>query len=96
MYILHAMVVCMCSEPFLEKPVLHAAFLIAKHTVVPMDLVAVDTCTGQRVYSFLLVTWGMVADVDIESERFRSIGSARFTLGAAVRIAGWFHSQTCI
>ena len=76
------------SEPYLEKPVLHATFLVAKHKVVPMDLVSVETCTGQRLYSFLSVAWGIIADVDIESERFRSLGNARFTVGAVVRIAG--------
>jgi len=53
-----------------------------------MDLIAVDTCTGQRLYSFLGVAWGMISDVDIESERFRSLGNSRFTIGLAVRIAG--------
>ena len=76
------------SEPYLERPVLHATFQLAKHTVLPMDLVAVDTCAGQRLYSFLSVAWGIVADVDIESERFRSLGNARFTLGAVIRIVG--------
>jgi len=53
-----------------------------------MDLVAVDTCTGKRLYSFLSVAWGIIADVDIESEKFRSLGNARFAVGAAIRIAG--------
>ena len=29
----------------------------------------------------LLACWGIVADVDIESESMRSIGEARFVLG---------------
>jgi len=78
------------SEPYLERPVQHATFLIAKHSVMPLDLVEVDTCMGQRLYSFLQIAWGIVADVDIESERFRSLGNARFTVGTVVRIAGLF------
>ena len=78
----------MHSEPYLEKPLLHATFVLAKHTLQPMDLVAVDTCTGKRLYSFLSVAWGIIADVDIESEKFRSLGNARFAVGAAIRIAG--------
>ncbi|XP_061918463.1 sphingosine kinase 2 [Entelurus aequoreus] len=41
----------------------------------------------RRVFSFLSVAWGFVSDVDIESERYRGLGSARFTLGTLVRIA---------
>ncbi|XP_066568884.1 sphingosine kinase 2 [Amia ocellicauda] len=40
-----------------------------------------------RLFSFLSVAWGFVSDVDIESERFRSLGSVRFTLGTLVRLA---------
>ena len=50
-----------------------------------MDLVAVDT-SKKRLYSFLSVAWGIIADVDIESERYRRLGNARFTVGAVVRI----------
>lgn len=62
--------------------------MVAKHTVSPMDLVAVDLSNGQRLYSFLSVGWGMIADVDIESEKYRSLGNFRFTLGAVIRIVG--------
>ena len=52
---------------------------------MPMDLVAVDTI-NERIYSFLSVTWAIIADVDIESERYRGLGGARFTVGALARI----------
>lgn len=64
---------------------IHSTFLLLKHTVRPMDMIAIDTIAG-RVHSFLSVTWGMVADIDIESERFRNLGNARFTLEAISRI----------
>ncbi|MBN3281024.1 SPHK2 kinase, partial [Polyodon spathula] len=41
----------------------------------------------RRLFSFLSVAWGFVSDVDIESERYRGLGSARFTLGTLVRLA---------
>ncbi|MGH0185981.1 UNVERIFIED_CONTAM: hypothetical protein FKN15_020138 [Acipenser sinensis] len=41
----------------------------------------------RRLFSFLSVAWGFVSDVDIESERYRGLGSARFTLGTVVRLA---------
>lgn len=62
-----------------------------------MDLVSVTTSPApsnnsrtaapKRLFSFLSVAWGFVSDVDIESERYRGLGSARFTLGTLVRIA---------
>lgn len=62
-----------------------------------MDLVSVTTSrpasnqngrpTQRRLFSFLSVAWGFVSDVDIESERYRGLGSARFTLGTLVRLA---------
>lgn len=67
-----------------------------------MDLVSVTTSapppsassdlngrpsSPKRLFSFLSVAWGFVSDVDIESERYRGLGSARFTLGTLVRLA---------
>ena len=39
------------------------------------------------IYSFLSVNWGFVSDVDFESEAYRFMGGARFTVGAIARIA---------
>ncbi|KAE8288873.1 Sphingosine kinase 2 [Larimichthys crocea] len=47
----------------------------------------IHTAAPRRLFSFLSVAWGFVSDVDIESERYRGLGSARFTLGTLVRIA---------
>jgi len=43
------------------------------------------------VYGFLSVTWGLLSDVDIESERFRFLGPLRFTVGAIQRIVSLRH-----
>lgn len=55
--------------------------------MVPMDLVRVTT-PKETIYSFLSVGWGLIADIDIESERLRSIGGARFTIWAVIRTMG--------
>ena len=62
--------------------------MLLKFNVRPMDLVAIDTGSGKRLYSFLSVGWALISDVDIESEKYRSLGGARFTVGAFVRILG--------
>ncbi|XP_054159202.1 sphingosine kinase 2-like [Oppia nitens] len=51
---------------------------------LPMDLVRVTT--EQNVYfSFLSLGWGLMADIDIESERLRALGEPRFTIYALYR-----------
>ncbi|XP_073458799.1 sphingosine kinase 2 [Aquarana catesbeiana] len=66
---------------------LNCILLLCHGTVMPMDLVSVTTCSGTRSFSFLSVAWGFISDVDIESEKYRHMGSARFTFGTMVRVA---------
>jgi sphingosine kinase len=56
-----------------------------KHQIIPMDLVVIDT-TKRRLFSFLSISWGIMADVDIESEKYRRLGAVRFTIGGLARI----------
>ncbi|XP_035238816.1 sphingosine kinase 2 [Anguilla anguilla] len=79
-----------------EPLLLNCCFLLCRGGVRPMDLVSVTTSPAssqngrpapRRLFSFLSVAWGFVSDVDIESERYRGLGSARFTLGTLVRLA---------
>jgi diacylglycerol kinase family enzyme len=64
-----------------------AAFAVARGRAMPYD-VATVLQENHRFVSFILVAWGIVADVDFESERFRWMGGARFTVSAVQRIAG--------
>lgn len=70
-----------------EELLMNCTFLLCRHVISPMDLVSVTTGSGQRMFSFLSVAWGFVSDVDIESEKYRRMGSARFTIGTMVRVA---------
>ncbi|XP_068180867.1 sphingosine kinase 2 isoform X2 [Antennarius striatus] len=79
-----------------EPLLLNCCFLLCRGGIRPMDVVSVTTSppsnnnhatAPRRLFSFLSVAWGFVSDVDIESERYRGLGSARFTLGTLVRIA---------
>ncbi|KAH9505212.1 Sphingosine kinase 2 [Bulinus truncatus] len=74
------------GEP-LDPMVIHSTFILVKHRVVPMDLVIVQI-PNRSIFSFLSVTWGIMADIDYESEKYRNLGEARFTLGAIRRIVG--------
>lgn len=52
-----------------------------------MDIVRVET-RNQILFSFLSVGWGLLADIDIESERLRAIGGQRFTIWSVARLIG--------
>uniref|UniRef100_A0A8I3P6T3 Sphingosine kinase 1 n=1 Tax=Canis lupus familiaris TaxID=9615 RepID=A0A8I3P6T3_CANLF len=46
-----------------------------------------QTASGTRLFSVLSLAWGFIADVDLESEKFRCLGEMRFTLGTFLRLA---------
>ena len=75
------------SEIFKHDFPKHAALLLNKSIPVPLDLLYLDTIACER-YAFLSVGWGIIADIDIESEKFRSFGETRFTVGGLQRLLG--------
>lgn len=76
-----------CNEPYLPCPTLPSALAAVKTLSHPMDLVRVET-TSQIIFSFLSVGWGLLSDVDIESERLRMLGGQRFTVWCVARLIG--------
>lgn len=83
---------CGLSLPRFEQALgldllLNCSLLLCRGGNCPLDLLSVTLASGSRCISFLSVAWGFVSDVDIQSERFRSLGSARFTLGAMLGLA---------
>ncbi|KAF0288752.1 Sphingosine kinase 1 [Amphibalanus amphitrite] len=70
---------------FLQNPVLTASLALAKRLQLQVDLMMVRTQTEELV-GFLSLGWGLLADIDIESERLRVLGGARFTVWAAARL----------
>ena len=44
-----------------------------------IDVSKID-CDNQRIYTFNIVGWGMVATVGINAERFRWLGTSRYTI----------------
>ncbi|CAH1992167.1 unnamed protein product [Acanthoscelides obtectus] len=76
-----------CSEPYMPHPTLPAALAAVKGRCVPMDLVRVET-RSQILFSFLSVGWGLLSDIDIESERLRMFGGQRFTIWSVARLIG--------
>lgn len=73
----------MCGEDLLTN----CGFQLCKGQTSALDLISIRLSSGTRLFSFLSLAWGFVADVDIESEQFRQIGDLRFLLGTLVRLA---------
>lgn len=69
-----------------EELLLSCGFMLCKGLVSHLDLTSVCMGSNQRLFSFLSLAWGFVADVDIESEKYRHVGAARFTMGTIVRL----------
>ncbi|XP_037093838.1 sphingosine kinase 1-like [Pollicipes pollicipes] len=76
---------CGLLPAFLQNPVLTSSLGLAKRLELAMDLMMVQTETEELV-GFLSLGWGLLADIDIESERLRVLGGARFSLWAAARV----------
>ncbi|XP_076619563.1 sphingosine kinase 2 isoform X1 [Colletes latitarsis] len=75
------------QEPYDYNPLLVSALSVVKSKKAQMDLVRVET-RNQILFSFLSVGWGLLADIDIESERLRAIGGQRFTVWSVARLIG--------
>ncbi|XP_055623152.1 sphingosine kinase 1-like [Toxorhynchites rutilus septentrionalis] len=73
------------DEPFETKPILASALTVVKGKHSMLDVVRVET-RSQIVFSFLSVGWGLISDIDIESERLRAIGGQRFALWSVHRL----------
>ena len=65
---------------------LNAAFLIAKGKQQTFDLAAIKQ-NGNKYYSFLSLAWGLISDVDIESEKLKFLGALRFDLYALILVS---------
>lgn len=65
----------------------NAAFVAAKGRSVRMDLTEIEAeYQKEKIYSFLAVFWGVLADCDINSEVIRCVGPARFTIWGVYRV----------
>jgi len=43
-------------------------YILCKGQYREFDILELETLSRKRIYSFLSFTWGMIADIDIESE----------------------------
>jgi sphingosine kinase len=62
---------------------LNAAFIIAKGRQQSFDLASVIQ-NGTKYCSFLSLAWGLISEVDIESEKLKFLGALRFNVYALI------------
>lgn len=65
----------------------NCTLMLCRRRLTPTSLLSLQMASGQRVFSVLSLAWGFIADVDIESEKFRRLGKMRFTMGTLLRLA---------
>ncbi|XP_006869727.1 PREDICTED: sphingosine kinase 1 [Chrysochloris asiatica] len=70
-----------------EELLTNCTLLLCRRLLVPMNLLSLHTASGLRLFSVLSLAWGFIADVDLESEKYRLLGEIRFTLGTFLRLA---------
>lgn len=75
-----------CSEPYFSNPILGAALTVISGRSSPMDMVRIQL-PNRVMFSFLSIGWGLISDVDIESECIRMFGYQRFTIWTLYRLA---------
>ncbi|OMJ21478.1 Sphingosine kinase A [Smittium culicis] len=63
-----------------------AAVSISKFITKPLDIMSVSKSDSNPTYCFLSVTWGYIADTDIESEKIRGLGSLRLDVYGIIRL----------
>lgn len=84
------------NEPFDGKGAVSSVMNVARGKIIPLDLFHMDTSGTDVVdgpvnelphrIGFLHISWGIIADVDIESEKIRGLGALRFTIYGLLRI----------
>ncbi|XP_045496138.1 sphingosine kinase 1-like [Colias croceus] len=75
------------NEPFFHQNMVGLSIALTRGKTAPIDVVRVET-KSKIMFSLLSVGWGLLSDIDIESERLRAIGGQRFTLWALARTVG--------
>jgi sphingosine kinase len=72
-----------------EHGIHNAAFTCAKGRKTKMDLceLTLEYQPEKKIYMFLCLCWGIIGDVDLNSEFMRCIGEARFATYAVYRLA---------
>ncbi|KAI1315561.1 hypothetical protein EDD11_000634 [Mortierella claussenii] len=63
-----------------------ATLAVIRGKTVKLDIFSLSQQDRPRIYSMLLFSWGMMADADIESDKYRWLGPLRFEIAGFIRM----------
>lgn len=70
-----------------HRTVSRAAYAAVRGTKTPLDIATIiQPSTGKKYFSFLSITFGLIANLDIGTEHLRWMGAQRFVWGAIKEI----------
>ncbi|TKR87451.1 hypothetical protein L596_011848 [Steinernema carpocapsae] len=77
-----------CNEPFSARDIFcfEAALMATRPRYLPLRILHVETEHDGHKPMFLSAVWGLIADIDLGSERFRWAGMIRLHMEAFIRI----------
>lgn len=75
-----------CVQAGEEISLVSSLFLILKGRTRPLDVFSVRQTDERPKFGVLSMSYGVVSDIDLESESMRCLGNARFTVAALARI----------
>jgi sphingosine kinase len=82
----NGLVASLLHENSHAKTPVHAAILAVKGHPQPMDLTRVTTVDGRVSHAFLTLMWGILSDIDLQSEWLRCLGETRMYVYAVMAI----------
>ncbi|KAF9101767.1 Sphingosine kinase 1 [Mortierella sp. AM989] len=63
-----------------------ATLAVIRGETSKLDIFSLSQLDRPRIYSMLMFSWGMMADADIESDKYRWLGSLRFEIAGFIRM----------
>lgn len=64
----------------------NCAFITVKGSPKKLDMATISNEKNEKFYSFLSLEWACIANIDIDSEKFRFMGSARFSVSGLAQV----------
>jgi len=75
------------EKPEADVGLMSMALSIARGNLAPMDLFVIRGPANDMRIGFLSLGWGLITDVDVDSEGLRWMGSVRFTIYGLLKVA---------
>ena len=85
--LVHSLVAAQGERPESDQGFMSQAVSVARGNTAPMDLFLVRGPTNDIRVGFLSLGWGLITDVDIDSEVIRWMGDLRLTVYGLIKVA---------